>query len=42
MLGKAVSEISALNKKAAGVPDSSVLSPMGQVLHSWRSRTGLL
>lgn len=41
MLGKAIREISALNIKAVGVPDSSMLiHPKG--IHSPRSRTGLL
>lgn len=45
MLGKAICEISALNKKAVGVPDSSMLIPRakscalrGQELVCWRSQ----
>lgn len=47
MLSKAICEISALNKKAAGVPDSSMLIPRaksctlrGQELVCWRSQLG--
>lgn len=45
MLGKAICEISALNRKAAGVPDSSMLiprakscTPRGQEVVCWRSQ----
>lgn len=42
MLGKAICEISALNKKAVGVPDSSMFTPRAKFCTPAGQELGLL